>query len=108
MAKVTANELKSFRPYHPGELLKDELEYRHISQKTLAKQLGLRDAELDEVLNGKRPVSADFALLMETALGVSPGLLLRMQTSYNLQVAAQSKPLANRHVQIRKAAAVPE
>jgi hypothetical protein len=27
MEKITANELESFRPYHPGELLKDELEY---------------------------------------------------------------------------------
>jgi addiction module HigA family antidote len=105
MEKVTANELESFRPYHPGELLKDELKYRHISQRSLAKQLGLHYTAFNEVLNGKRPVSTDLALLMEAALGVSPGVLLRMQTSYNLQTAKKDKTLADRLAQVRKMAA---
>jgi addiction module HigA family antidote len=76
-----------FRPYHPGELLKDELECRHLSQRAVAKQLELPYTAFNGILNGKRPVTTDFALIMEAALGVSPGLLLRMQTDYNLQVA---------------------
>jgi addiction module HigA family antidote len=95
-----------FRPYHPGELLKEELECRHLSQKSVAKQLGLPYTAFNEVLNGKRPVSTDFALLMEAALNVDPGLLLRMQTSYNLQVASQDKTLAKRIAAIRKITAV--
>jgi addiction module HigA family antidote len=63
-----------FRPVHPGELLKDELEYRHLSQKAVAKQLGLPYTSFNEVLNGKRPVTTDLAMIMEAALGVSPGL----------------------------------
>ncbi|KAA6318188.1 Antitoxin HigA [termite gut metagenome] len=106
MAKITANELESFRPYHPGELLKDELKYRHISQRSLAKQLGLHYTAFNEVLNGKRPVSTDLALLLEASIGVSPGLLLRMQTNYNLQVAKKDKSLAQRIAQINKVAAV--
>jgi addiction module HigA family antidote len=105
MARITANELESFRPYHPGELLKDELEYRHISQRALAKQLGLHYTAFNEVLNGKRPVSTDLALLMEAAIGVSPGVLLRMQTSYNLQTARKDKSFAERLAKIQKAAA---
>ncbi|MDR0505274.1 MAG: HigA family addiction module antidote protein [Dysgonamonadaceae bacterium] len=95
-----------FRPIHPGELLKDELEYRHISQKAVAKQLGLPYTAFNEILNGKRPVTTDFALLMEAALGVEPGLLLRMQTNYNLQVAQADKKLKKRLEQIRKIAAM--
>jgi len=94
-----------FRPVHPGELLKDELEYRHLSQKAVAKQLGLPYTAFNEILNGKRPVTTDLALIMEAALGVSPGLLLRMQTDYNLQVAQTDGKLNSRLAQIRKIAA---
>jgi addiction module HigA family antidote len=91
---------------HPGELLKDELEYRHLSQKAVAKQLGLPYTSFNEILNGKRPITTDFAMIMEAALGVSPGLLLRMQTDYNLQMAKQNKTILNRIAEIRKIAAI--
>jgi addiction module HigA family antidote len=104
MTKITANELESFRPYHPGELLKDELEYRRISQRSLAKQLGLHYTAFNEMLNGKRPVSTDLALLLEAALGVPAYMLVGMQSDYNLQVAKKDKTLAQRIAQIRKVA----
>ena len=103
--RVTANELQPFRPVHPGELLKDELEYRGLSQKEVAKQLGLPYTAFNEILNGKRPVTTDFAMCMEAALGVSSGLLLRMQTDYNLQVAQTDSKLKKRLAEIRKIAA---
>jgi addiction module HigA family antidote len=106
MAKITAKEIESFRPYHPGELLKDELEYRHISQRALARELGLHYTAFNEVLNGKRPVSTDLALLIEAALGVPAYILAGMQTDYNLQVAKKDKSIMNRLAQIRKMAAV--
>ena len=95
-----------FRPYHPGELLKEELECRHISQKTLAKQLGVPYTAFNEVLNGKRSVSTDLALLLEALLGISAGLLVRMQTDYNLQVATQDKTLAKRIAKVKQMAAI--
>ena len=93
-----------FRPVHPGELLKDELEYRHLSQKAVAKQLGLPYTAFNEMLNGKRPVTTDFALCMEAALGVPAHILVGMQADYSLQVAKQSKPTLDRLAQIRKMA----
>jgi addiction module HigA family antidote len=95
-----------FRPVHPGELLKDELEYRNLSQKAVAKQLGLPYTAFNEILNGKRPVTTDFAMIVEAALGVSPGLLLRMQTDYNLQVAQKDSKLKKRLAEIQKMVAV--
>jgi addiction module HigA family antidote len=91
-----------FYPYHPGELLKDELEYRHLSQKSVAKRLGIRYAAFNEILNAKRPVTADSALLIEAALGVPAYILTGMQTDYNLQVATMDKSLAHRLSKIRK------
>ena len=95
-----------FRPYHPGELLKEELECRHISQKSFAMKTGVSYTALNEILNSKRPVTADFALLMEAALGVEPNLLLRMQTSYNMQVAKTDQNLIKRLAEIRKIASI--
>ena len=94
-----------FYPVHPGELLKEELECRHISQKSFASQLELPYSALNEILNGKRPVTTDFALLVEAALGVEPNLLLRMQASYNMQVAKTDKKFTRRLAEVRKVAA---
>ena len=85
-----------FSPVHPGELLKDELEYRHLSQRAVAKQLGLPYTAFNEILNGKRPVTTDFAMIMEAALGVPAYMLVRMQTDYNLQVAQTDSKLNER------------
>lgn len=95
-----------FRPYHPGELLKEELECRNISQKEFARKFGISYTALNEVLNAKRPVSTDFALFMEASLGVSADLLVRMQTSYNMQVARQDNKLIDKLNKIRKIAAI--
>jgi plasmid maintenance system antidote protein VapI len=57
-------------------------------------------------LNGKRPVTTDFALIMQAALGIDPGLLLRMQTDYNLQVAQSDSKLKKRLTEIHKIASM--
>ena len=93
-----------FRPVHPGELLKDELEYRHLQQKAVAKQLGIPYTAFNEILNGKRPVTTDFAMIMEAALGVPAYILVGMQTDYNLQVAQNDSKLSTRLSEIRKIA----
>ena len=91
-----------FRPVHPGELLKDELEYRNLSQKAVAEQLELPYTAFNEILNGKRPVTTDFALFMEAALGIPAYILVGMQTDYNLQVARSDKKLIDRFNEIKK------
>ena len=50
---IAANNLQSFRPYHPGELVKEELECRGIKQKEFAKKFGLSYSALNEALNAK-------------------------------------------------------
>lgn len=94
------------RPVHPGEVLKDELKYRHLSQKKVAEQLGLPYTAFNETLNGKRPVTTDFALLMEAALGIPAYLLVNMQTDYNLQLTRRDKTFSKRLAEVRKIAAM--
>ena len=100
------NKLTPLRPTHPGEILKDEIEYRRISQRKLAANMGISHTMLNEILNAKRPVNTEFALLIEAALGVDPDTLVNMQTRYNMQMARADKTLTERFNQIRKLSAV--
>ena len=49
--------MEPFEPTHPGEVIKDEIEYRGISQRSLAAQIGVSYTQLNEVLNGKRTLN---------------------------------------------------
>ena len=51
---MIANNLEPFEPTHPGELLKEEIKCRGISQKELSRQTGIPYTALNEVLNCKR------------------------------------------------------
>lgn len=90
---TSANNLQSFRPFHPGELVKEELECRGIKQKDFAKKFGLSYSALNEILNAKRPISTEFALFLEAALDINADLLVRMQTDYDLQMARKNDTL---------------
>jgi addiction module HigA family antidote len=101
-----ANLGYGFRPTHPGELLKEEIEYRKLSQRSLAKQMGVPYTALNDILNERRPLTANTAMLFEAALGINADLLMRMQLKYNMQIVRQDKTLAERLESIRKFAAV--
>ena len=92
-------------PTHPGDVLKEELESRGISQKKMAELLNVPYTQLNEILNGKRPVSTDFALMIEAALGINPDMLINMQNRYNMALSHQKPSLVNRLMDIRRACA---
>ena len=51
---MVANNLTPAFPTHPGEVLKDEIEYRGISQRKLAEEMGIAYSALNEILNAKQ------------------------------------------------------
>ena len=95
-----------FIPVHPGELIKDEIEARGMTQKQLSNLIGLPYTMLNEILNGKRNVTTETALLFEAALDINAELLMNMQSDYSLQVARKNKSLIKRFESIRRASAV--
>ncbi|MDR2563422.1 MAG: HigA family addiction module antidote protein [Prevotellaceae bacterium] len=103
---MIANNIEPAYPTHPGKVLKDEIEYRGISQKKFAAQIGVQYTMLNEILNGKRSVNVQFAMLVEAALGIDAELWVKMQTRYNMLTAKKDKSFADRLAQIRKLAAV--
>ena len=85
-----------FIPIHPGEVLRDELKSRHITQRQFADRLGLKYSVVNEILKGRRPVSTRTALMVEAALGIPADSLLQLQLKYDLQVAKADKSLSER------------
>ena len=103
--KVLLNDLEPFLPTHPGEVLKDELEFRGISQRRLASDIGVSPSLVNEVLNAKRSLNPELALLIGAALGLDPAPLLALQADYDLIMAKRDQSLMNRLSSISKIAA---
>lgn len=103
---MIANNLMPFEPTHPGELIRDELEERNLTQAKLAEQIGVSPSLLNEVINGKRGVNTELALLLEAALGISADIWIKLQADYNMQIAKSDSIFMRRLADIRKIAAV--
>jgi len=76
-----------FEPTHPGEMIKDELKERGMTQKQLAAQTSIKPSVLSETINGKRNISINMAVALEKALGIPADIWMNMQTNYNLDTA---------------------
>ena len=103
--KMIANNLTSSELIHPGEMIKDEIEYRGLSQRKLAAQMGISPTLLNEILNGKRSVSTEYALLFEAALCIDAEFWIRLQADYDMQKAKSNKSFLERLANVRKLAA---
>lgn len=99
-----ANNMFASELIHPGEMIRDEIEFRGITQKALAKEIGISESILSDVLNGKRSLSVEYALLLEAALGIDADIWLRLQLEYNKQKASRNRKLSERLSNIRIAA----
>lgn len=100
------DELQPSEPIHPGEMLKDELDARGMSQRKFAGLIGMPYTAFNEIINGKRPITTDTALKIEAATGISANIWIGLQTDYNLQMARRNNKLATVLENIRKAVAV--
>ncbi len=78
---------RDFPPIHPGEILLEEfLKPMGISQYRLAKDVSVPPRRINEIVHGKRGVSADTSLRLERYFGLSEGFWLRLQARYDLEV----------------------
>lgn len=76
---------------HPGEiLLEDFLKPMRLSQSELARAIGVPPRRINEVVLGKRAVTAETDLLLTRYFGLSEGLFLRLQAAHDLERARTS------------------
>jgi len=87
-------ELVSDVLLHPGSVLGDELAARAIPQKDFAALLDMRASHLNELIKGKRHVSALLALKLEQHLNINAGFWMRLQVEYDLKMAKKQLKVA--------------
>lgn len=77
---------------HPGRVLWEEyLLPKKISQSQFAKQIGCTHAKVNELINGKRNLSAEFALDIEWTIGISADYLISLQAAWDLERARRTR-----------------
>jgi addiction module HigA family antidote len=91
VATTPEKELTPFVATHPGEMIKDELKERGMTQKQLAEETGIKTSVLSETINGKRSVSLSVAVALEKALDIPADVWMNMQTQYDLDKANIAK-----------------
>lgn len=79
---------KLYPPIHPGEVLNEDfIEAFGITQHKLAVEIGVPPRKINEIVHGKRGITADTALRLGKYFGIEPQYWLNLQSRYELEVA---------------------
>ena len=82
-------------PFHPGEILLEEfLEPKGVTQSAFAERIGWTRARLNELIKGKRGITAEAALDLAEVLGTSAKLWMNLQATYDLDKATRGREVA--------------
>jgi len=80
-------EKKTMQPIHPGEvLMKEFLEPMGITQYRLAKDISVPARRINEIVHGKRGITADTALRLSKYFGTSERFWMNLQTRYDMEL----------------------
>ncbi len=83
--------IKNTNPLHPGEVLNEVyMKEMSLNQSQLAELCKCNPRKINEIVNGKRGISPQFAIELEAAIGTSAEMWVKMQAEYDLWVARQS------------------
>lgn len=75
-------------PSHPGEILAGlYLKERGINQTELARMIGCTHAKVNQIVNGKRGITPEFAIQLERVLGTSAEMWVNLQAAWDLHQA---------------------
>ncbi|MBX3164504.1 MAG: HigA family addiction module antidote protein [Bacteroidetes bacterium] len=78
----TANEITPTQLFHPGLALSEEIEYRGLTQRKVAEDMGISPTMLNEIITGKRNITTSVAIKLEKALDINALFFLNMQVRY--------------------------
>ena len=86
---------KHFKPaevFHPGEYIRDELEAKGWTQEQFAKVMGRPLQAINEIVNGKKAITAQTAKELGLALGTGPDFWMNLQSYYELHSTPEADP----------------
>ncbi len=90
---VTDEHLIPAIPIHPGEILADELGARGMTRKQLAEQINRPHQTINLIVNGRKGISEDTALDLETAFDIPAEFWLQLDMLYRLDLARTRRQL---------------
>lgn len=83
--------IKNPKPLHPGQVLNEiYMAEMGLNQSQLAAKCGCSPRKINEIVNGKRAISPEFAIQLEKVLGTSAEMWVRIQAEYDLWQARKS------------------
>lgn len=94
MTKLDLNNITPYMAVHAGEFLKDELAARKITQKQLATLTGIQAPIINDIIKGKRGVTAEQSILIGRALEIDDTFFFDMQKQYEIDKEKISKRVA--------------
>jgi addiction module HigA family antidote len=101
-----SNKPKRLPPIHPGEILREDfLKEIGLSEYRLAKDIGVPPLRINQIVKGRRAITANTALRLGRYFGTSAELWMNLQAHYDLETARDRlEARINREVQRRRAA----
>ena len=90
---VTRNDIRPFKPVHPGSILREELKERGIKQKDFAQSIGMRPTHLNALLHGARRITPQLAIRLEKALDIPAQSWMNLQDNYILDTMRPALPV---------------
>ena len=80
--------IKNPKPMHPGNVLNEiYMKEMDLNQSQLAEKCGCSPRKINEIVNGKRSISPEFAIILEKVLGTTAEMWVRIQAEYDLWLA---------------------
>jgi HTH-type transcriptional regulator/antitoxin HigA len=89
------NNTKPFRPaeaFHPGVYIREELAARDWLQSDFARIIGRPLQAVNEIINGRKRVTAETAVAIGAAFGTGPEVWINLQSAYDLYMAGEADP----------------
>lgn len=94
MAHFDFSETTPFKAIHVGEYIEEELHARGIQQKVLAKLTGIQTSIINDIIKGRRDLTAEQSILIGKALGVNDDFYYGLQKQYDIDKARLSERVA--------------
>ena len=91
MANAPTARVESNLAIHPGEFLAEELEAREMTQKQLAVAMGRPPQAINEIVRGRKAITAETAVQLEHALRIPAHFWMNLQTIYDITRARQAE-----------------
>lgn len=85
------NRIDILKGIHPGKIIERDLNKKHLTQRFLAKTVGVPYQTINAVISGRRSITLETALNIEKTLGYDEGFLLILQDFHNISVYKEKK-----------------